>query len=166
MQPLQDDECWVWFGLLDKSGYGIFKTEFTASAHRFSYELHKGRIPDGLHVLHTCNNPPCVNPSHLKIGTNKDNIADKIAAGNHKHSEETRKTLLELLKKRTFSNEWKERLTQSRRRLQDGEVWLICLLFSHDIPQQMIAKMFMRSRNSISRITRGVSYSMMNRGDL
>lgn len=71
--------CWI-FG--NGKGYQMFGPEYNSMyAHRFSYTIHKGQIPNGLFVCHTCDNPKCVNPSHLWLGTNKDNVNDKIAKG-------------------------------------------------------------------------------------
>lgn len=73
------DECWEWQSTRNNSGYGKFWLNGrTRLAHRVSYELHKGEIPAGLAVRHTCDNPPCVNPAHLLVGTGKDNARDAL----------------------------------------------------------------------------------------
>ncbi len=81
----EDDDCWLWHGGTDKDGYGIFKGDVEGKtykrAHRFSYALHKGRIKKGLVVMHSCDTPGCVNPDHLSLGSNLDNMRDKIAKG-------------------------------------------------------------------------------------
>jgi len=78
------DDCWIWIGSHNNHGYGKMmyprKGEFIY-AHRLSYILHKGEIPDGLLVLHKCDNPLCVNPSHLFLGTQLDNVHDAIHKG-------------------------------------------------------------------------------------
>lgn len=78
------DECWYWTGYPDKDGYGALRITSYGSpirAHRFSYEIHFGAIPEGLLVRHRCNNPPCVNPMHLVVGTVIDNARDAMDAG-------------------------------------------------------------------------------------
>lgn len=71
--------CWEWKGHRSSKGYGYFGRE--KRAHRISWEIYHGPIPDNLHVLHRCDNPPCVNPAHLFLGTNIDNIADREQKG-------------------------------------------------------------------------------------
>lgn len=76
------DECWPWIASrFHKTSYGQFRGAGDVLAHRFSYRFFKGRIPVGLLVLHSCDNPGCVNPNHLFLGTSKDNTADMIAKG-------------------------------------------------------------------------------------
>lgn len=77
------DECWPWEGCRQRQGYGNLAGGASKLAHRVSYELHKGQIPTGMMVLHSCDNPPCVNPKHLSVGTAIDNIADMVAKRRH-----------------------------------------------------------------------------------
>lgn len=72
--------CWLWKGGRNRRGYGktCLGGNSNATAHRVAYELFKAPIPEDKHVLHTCDNPSCVNPAHLWIGTTQDNKADQI----------------------------------------------------------------------------------------
>ena len=74
--------CWLWGGSRRPNGYGVFWNQGRrVSAHRFSWELANGPIPDGLSVLHSCDNKPCVRPAHLFLGTQADNMRDRDQKG-------------------------------------------------------------------------------------
>ena len=74
--------CWLWTGYRNRGGYGELKHRGKrVLAHRLSWRLAHGNLPASLHVLHRCDNPACVRPEHLFLGTNQDNVADRIAKG-------------------------------------------------------------------------------------
>lgn len=71
--------CWEWTALKDADGYGLFCFESKRySAHRFVYKIRNITIPQGHFILHSCDNPCCCNPDHLRIGTVRDNVTDAM----------------------------------------------------------------------------------------
>lgn len=79
------NDCWEWNSRKDKNGYGVFTlNKKPVKAHRYSYELYNGPIINSLHVLHKCDNPSCINPAHLFLGTAADNAKDRNNKGRTK----------------------------------------------------------------------------------
>lgn len=78
------DGCWNWIASRNKKGYGHFCFDNRVyQAHRFCYAMHYGSIPDGMYICHHCDNPSCVRPEHLFLGTHEDNTKDMIEKGRH-----------------------------------------------------------------------------------
>jgi len=132
------DACWPWKGKCKRNGYGQITADPEGNmprgrklyAHRVAYELAFGPIPLGLHVLHRCDNPRCVNPGHLFLGTHRDNMADMIAKRRHAHGER-----------------------QPTRKLNRNQVRAIRWLASHDPGRQIeLAREFDVSGSTITHI--------------
>ncbi len=84
MKVNKTDGCWLWLASKDPFGYGCFQVSgqrYLSRAHRVSYMLAYGDIPDGLLICHACDNPSCVRPDHLWAGTQKENIHDCMSKG-------------------------------------------------------------------------------------
>lgn len=109
------DGCWEWMASKNKKGYGSFGTgdRRTSLAHRVSWVLNVGIIPEGFYVLHKCNNPGCVRPSHLYLGTQLDNMNDrKRTTGYNLHGENnpfSRFSVEDIRNIRELSNQGKSR---------------------------------------------------------
>lgn len=80
---IKRDGCWEWTAHKHRFGYGMIRLGNInmpkTTAHRASWIIHYGEIPDGLHVLHKCDNAECTNPEHLFLGTNLENILDRVS---------------------------------------------------------------------------------------
>ena len=78
------DHCWEWSGSRTLGGYGTLSfRRRRVYAHRLSVTLAGIDVPEGMVVMHSCDNPPCVNPAHLRVGTQEDNVRDKVEKGRH-----------------------------------------------------------------------------------
>lgn len=92
---VSDGGCWIWSGRVNEKGYGLaIRHRKHERAHRISYELKKGPIPENLMVLHKCDLPSCVNPDHLFLGTALDNTTDAVIKGRISHGVEHYKAKL------------------------------------------------------------------------
>lgn len=85
--PDPNSGCWHWTGAVNHFGYGIMglghREDGIDRAHRVAYRLYKGETPKGLSVLHSCDVPCCVNPAHLRLGTDSDNMKDCVKRNRH-----------------------------------------------------------------------------------
>ena len=134
----KNGECWLWTAYLDKRGYGVFSfKDSPRRAHRVSWFLEHGTEADEMYVCHSCDNPTCVRPSHLFLGTPQDNIDDGINKGRIKVVGEdnpfaklTEKEVTEILEKykphqykvRMLAEEYKVSLSTIER-IVYGERW-------------------------------------------
>lgn len=138
------DECWPWTAACYGNGYGQFgvsKEERSVLAHRFGYKSLVGPIPDGDKVLHTCDNPPCQNPNHWYLGSQKDNADDRETRGRGNHPKGER----------------------NNSRLTEGQVREILALFERGGHTQDIADRFGIRRRLVYAIARGERWGHLDR---
>jgi len=127
-------DCWNWTGATNGIGYGrLGHRGKQVSAHRFSYELVYGRIPDGMLVCHHCDNPGCVRPSHLFLGTNSDNMKDSVAKGRYK-APDTRGEL------------------SGNSRIAENDVHEIRRLYSLGVTQELLGRMWKITQQHVSNV--------------
>ena len=93
LMPEPNSGCWLWLGAMGVNGYGQMHIKTNGKwrmgyAHRISWEIHNGPIPDKKHILHKCDNPSCANPHHLFIGDQSSNMKDKVRKGRHPRGED------------------------------------------------------------------------------
>ena len=136
------DDCWEWQGTRNNNGYGQIGKGARGSgllyAHRVSWELASGPIPKGMCVLHHCDNPGCVNPAHLFLGTMADNMRDMVDKGRSARGE----------------GKWSVKLTEQ-------DVHEIRQMLSRGISQMVIAEKYGVTQRTISMIKTGETWGWL-----
>lgn len=131
--------CWYWRGNVRAGGYGSINALGENKAHRVSYRLFKGEIPIGMKILHSCDLPGCVNPEHLSIGTQAENVADMVAKGRQRGSS-------------------RPGAKNPMAKLKSKDIEIIRSLAAKGCMQKDIAESFVVSPMTISRAVRGETW--------
>ena len=140
--PDPNSGCWHWISAMSggkKKGYpAIHLNKKKTLAHRYSYELHVGPIPDGLYVLHKCDTPLCVNPNHLFLGTHKDNMEDMTRKGRSQDQKGEK---------------------NNRKKLNEADIINIRAIYKYcDVTHQRLADIYNVSRRTIGKIIDGTRW--------
>lgn len=160
--------CWEWTGSRHRNGYGQFYYRGPAMAHRVSWELANGPVPDGMLVCHRCDNPPCVRPDHLFLGTQADNLVDMVSKGRHwtaHHPERLSRGDAHWTRNRPGYKPaiTREQLVRGERhpaaKLTADDVREIRRLRSEGMPILTLSKAFGVKRPSIKRILNGTGWA-------
>lgn len=142
----QTTGCWNWTGATSKFGYGRMGIDNrTYSAHRVSYQVFRGEIPEGLCVCHKCDNPPCINPDHLFLGTHSENIQDAYRKGR-------------VLPPEGDMSQYKKGHKAFNRVLPDNQVVEIKRMIKAGIAPSEIARKVNVKRQVVADIKRGQAY--------
>lgn len=138
---LKTSSCWEWQGKRRKDGYGVISIEGKQRrAHRFSVEMRRGPLTPDKKVLHSCDNPPCVRPSHLRVGTQKDNLLE--------------------MRKRDRNAYARRGALHPNAKFSDKEIHVIRGMFLTGLDtQEGIARKFNTTQQQISRIVRHQRYA-------
>lgn len=124
------NECWEWTGAKNKKGYGLIgrggRGDGNERAHRVSWMIHYGPIPEGMFVCHKCDNPECSNPHHLFLGTVQDNNADMVRKGRHVNGE------------CSYSKLTKAEVVEIRKRYQSGKASQYKLADEYNVSRSLI----------------------------
>lgn len=150
-----DDECWNWVAATNPKGYGTFHNNIRGNkktnAHQVSWILHYGEIPDGMCVCHHCDNPSCVNPKHLFLGTIQENFLDMYNKGRHNFGVR-------------FGKEHAQHGTQSKfNKLSEDDVRMIrSLIKTKKYSKRKISRMFGVSHGLINNIDYGRKWAWLD----
>lgn len=143
------DGCWLWTAALNNKGYGFFYPHHGEReyAHRFSYALAYGPIPEGMKVLHRCDNPPCCNPAHLFLGTMADNTQDMMKKGRHR-------------KMPMGKDNWRHH-RPGKTKLQESDIPIIRSAYEQGIRIVDLARQFHVSETTISHVIKRKSWTYL-----
>lgn len=137
------NECWEWKGNKFNFGYGRFKLNGKYQrAHRLSYELFKGKIPEGLCVCHSCDNTSCVNPNHLWLGTQSENIKDCLKKNRTSRGE----------KNANFSKHIRPKLTEKE----------VKEIRNSNLSSKELSKEYKVSASTIRKAKSGINWKIIN----
>ena len=141
----QPNGCWEWQRCLNAFGYGSFRLPGTTMlAHRYSWEIHNGPIPEGMCCLHKCDNRKCVNPAHLFLGTIVDNNHDRAQKGRNGHGPQDGEN-------NGYAKLSADDVRAARCMWQEGHC-----------SQAEIGKLFGVTQSTISRIVRGLGWTRVS----
>lgn len=164
------DSCWEWIGYKDKDGYGLYGfSGFTIRTHRFSYLIHIGAIPIKLCVCHSCDNPGCVNPKHLWLGTNRDNVLDALQKGRPwgpigcKRSVETKLKISKALKGRIISEEIKKKIAKGMMGKKNASGHLVTNARKLELSKAMVGNKFAVGHHHTEEVKLRISKTLTGR---